>query len=168
MPDFEVWLPHRDGSVVEVVTGQAFELDRAEWDDLARARSQIVHLGHLMDEAATLIDEEVARRLDLSNDRHILVGDIELEVNAPRTTLWDVPKLLNALSSLVAEGRLGAGVPPRCVAVRVEHRPVARELAKLLDHDDPRVRELIDECRQVISQKRRVRVKGKGSQHVIN
>jgi hypothetical protein len=119
-----------------------------------------------MDTASTLIDEEVAKRLDLTNDRSVLVGGIELRVNAPRTSEWDVPRLIETLNALVDEGRLGGGVPIRCVNTKIEYKPVARELSKLLEHEDPRVRDLIGECRQMVPQKRRVSVKGE--QRVIN
>lgn len=160
MTDIEVWVPMTNGLVVESITGQAFELERAEWAELAHARGAIVRLGHLLDDSARVIDSEIARRLDLMNDRAILVDGVELRVNAPLKSEWDVEKLIVTLSSLVAEGRIGAGVPPRAVKSEVVHKPVARELDKLLAHDDPRVRELVGECRHVVPAVRRASVKG--------
>lgn len=149
-----------NGLVVESLTGQAFELERAEWGDLAHARRAIVDLGHALNDSARVLDGEIARRLDLTNDRSILVGDVELRVNAPRSTEWDVDKLLGVLAQLVSESRIGAGVPPRAVKREIVHKPVARELSKLLEHDDPRVRELVGECRELVPAVRRVSVKG--------
>ena len=108
---------------------------------------------------ATYLDEEVARRLDLANERHRLVGDVELRVNAPQETQWDVERLRETLDQLVNEGRLGKGVPPRAVRTEVSYKPVARELTKLLAHDDARIRELIAECRVVVAARRRVTVR---------
>ena len=113
----------------------------------------------VLEASASYLDEEVARRLDLANERHRLVGDMELRVNAPQETVWDVERLRETLDQLVNEGRLAKGVPPRAVRTDVSYKPVARELTKLLAHDDPRVRELIAECRAVVAAKRRVTVR---------
>lgn len=158
MTDIEVWVPTQNGRVVESFTGQSFDLVKAKWDDLARARKGIIQLGHLMADTSRVIDHEIARRLDTLNDRSILVGDVELKVNAPLAPEWDVEKLAHTLVDLVNEGRLGAGVPRRCLKRQLP-KPVARELAKLLQHDDPRVRELVGECRTMVPVARRVAVK---------
>lgn len=160
MTDIEVWVPMTNGLVVESITGQAFDLESAEWSDLAHVRTSIIELGHTLDISSRVLDAEIARRLDLMNDRAILVDGVELRVNAARKSEWNVEKLILTLSSLVAEGRIGAGVPPRAVKSELVHKPVARELAKLLEHDDPRVRELVGECRELVPAVRRVSVKG--------
>lgn len=163
MTEIEVWVPMTNGLVVESITGQAFELEHAGWPDLAHARVSIVKLGHLLDDSSRVLDAEVARRLDLINDRAILVNGVQLRVNAPRKSEWSVDKLIRNLAQLVAEGRIGAGVPPRAVKAEVVHKPVARELSKLLEHDDPRVRELVEECRELVPAVRRVTVTGESN-----
>ena len=158
--DIEVWVPMSNGLVVESITGQAFDLEHAEWHELANARGSLIKLGHVLDDSAHVLDSEIARRLDMMNDRAILVDGVELRVNAPRNPEWDVEKLRAALSGLVSEGRIGAGVPDRCVKTEIRHKTVWRELDKLLQHEDPRVRELVGECRTMVPAVRRVSVKG--------
>lgn len=161
--DIEVWVPMTNGLVVESITGQAFDLVDAEWHELAHARGSIVKLGHLLDDSARVLDSEIARRLDMMNDRAILVEGVELRVNAPRKPEWDVTKLMEVLAHLVDEGRIGAGVPPRCVKTEVTHKTSWRELDKLLQHEDPRVRDLVGECREMVPAVRRVSVKGESN-----
>lgn len=162
MSAIDLWVPIGDGTLANNRTGEAFDLETMEWDKLALVRRAIVDARPVLDEAATVIDMEIARRLDADNKRKIYLEDerIELRVNAPRVTEWDVPQLRENLDQLVNEGRIGAGVPPRAVKTEVSFKPVARELSKLLEHDDPRVRELVVECRHTVNVKRRVQVIG--------
>lgn len=155
----EVWLPLGQTSLANATSGVAIDLTTAEWDELAAMRRATIVARAVLVSTATYLDEEVARRLDIANERSRLVGDVELRVNAPRETVWDVERLRETLDQLVNEGRLAKGVAPRAVRTEVSYKPVARELTKLLAHDDPRVRDLIAECRVVVDAKRRVTVR---------
>ena len=157
--ELTLWVPVTDGTIANAATGEALDLGLAEWPQLAHARRSVIDVRYALNDAARLIDGEVARRLDIANERHIEVDGLRLEVNAPRVNEWDTAKLQEVLAALVGEGRLGAGVPPRCVKTKVTYTPVASELRKLLGHEDPRVRELIGQCRAEVPQERRVSVK---------
>lgn len=160
MSAIDLWVPAGGGLIANNRTGEAFELEQMDWHKLALIRKAIVDARPIFDDTARLIDTEIARRLDADNDRSITVGSIELRVNAPMQTEWDVTRLQENLAQLVGEGRLAAGVPPRAVKTEVSYKPVARELSKLVDHDDPRVRELVRECRHILPARRRVQVTG--------
>jgi hypothetical protein len=155
----EVWVPHGERYLANSTSGVVLDLEAAEWEELASLRRATIVARSVLEASATYLDDEVARRLDLANERHRLVGDMELRVNAPQETVWDVERLRETLDQLVNEGRLAKGVPPRAVRTDVSYKAVARELNKLLAHDDPRVRELIAECRVVVAAKRRVTVR---------
>ena len=111
-----------------------------------------------IDDANRLIDAEIARRLDLDNVRAGTQNGWGVEVNAPSTTEWDVPNLRSAITELIADGRLGITVLDRAVPAVTTYKPSARELRKLLEHDDREVRELVRECRRMVPQRRRVTV----------
>jgi hypothetical protein len=160
MTDVELWVPQDSNTVVNPVTGESLDLIGAEWERLAHIRATIIELGHRTDELAHMLDSEVARRLDLTNDRHIEVDGYRLTVNAPRRTAWDVPKLMQVLTELVSEGRLARGAAQRAIKTEVSHKPVAREVTKLVEHDDPMVRDRIKECRTIVPATRRVTVTG--------
>ena len=64
----------------------------------------------------------------------------------------------SAITELISEGRLGPIVLDNAVPAVTVYKPSARELRKLVDHDDPEVRELIRECRRMVPQRRRVTV----------
>ena len=162
MSAIDLWVPVGSGILANNRTGEAVELETMGWDRLALVRKAIVDARPVLDDTATAVDAEIARRLDADNKRKIYLEDerIELRVNAPRVTEWDVPRLRENLDQLVNEGRIGGGVPPRAVKTEVSFKPVARELTKLLEHDDPRVRELVVECRHMVNVKRRVQVIG--------
>lgn len=155
----DVWVPLGESTLANSTSGVAIDLASAEWEELADMRRATILARTVLATTATYLDEEVARRLDHANERHRLVGDVELRVNAPFETVWDVERLRERLDQLVNEGRLGAGVPPRAVKTEVSYKAVARELKKLLAHDDPRVRELIGECYTELPAKRSVAVK---------
>lgn len=161
MSTIDLWVPVGAGSdaIVNTRTGDAFDLTTMEWERLAYIRKALVDVRPVLNDTASFVDSEIARRLDRMNDRSILVEGIELRVNAPHETQWDVTRLQENLAQLVNEGRLGAGVPPRAVKTEVTYKPVAVELTKLLNHDDPRVRELVSECSRTVPAKRRVTVK---------
>lgn len=157
----DLWIPAEiEGAtgLVNSSTGEAIDLTSVEWEQLALVRRAIVNLRPILNEAAALVDREVARRLDMNNERHILLPGVELRVNAPHETLWDVDKLQENLSQLVNEGRLAAGVPPKVLKREVTYKPQARELTQLLTSADPRIVELVGECREVVDAKRKVQV----------
>lgn len=160
MSAIDLWVPFGDGNIVNTLTGETFDLERVEWHKLARVRKAIVDIRPVLDDTARVLDTEIARRLDASNDRHILVDGIELRVNRPQSTEWDVERLRANLEQLVSEGRLAAGVVPRALKREVTYKPVASELTKLLDSADPRIAELVRECRSVVPARRRVQVIG--------
>jgi hypothetical protein len=160
MTDLELWVPQGTESVSNLVTGESLDLTVAEWPDLARIRAGIVTLAHRMDELSRMLDSEMARRLDLGNSRSVTVGDYELRVNAPLVDAWDVPALMRTLTTLVNEGLLTKGAAQSAIKTEVSHKPVAREVKKLLQHDDPRVRDRIAECHSTIPARRRVTVTG--------
>jgi hypothetical protein len=158
MSELDLWVPTLGGSVASLRTGETFDLATAEWSQLAGARRAITDLRPVLGDAARVLDGEITRRLDRNNDRSIDVDGYEVRVKPPTESEWDITLLRENLDQLVNEGRLGAGVPGRAVKVEVSYKPVAVELKRLLDHDDPRVKELVGECRTVRPAERRVTV----------
>ena len=84
MSAIDLWVPAGNGLIANNRTGEAFELEQVDWYKLALIRKAIVDARPIFNDTAHLIDTEIARRLDADNERHILVGNIELRVNAPR------------------------------------------------------------------------------------
>ena len=156
--EIDLWVPTLGGSIVSLRTGETFDLDTAKWTQLAGARRAITDLRPILGDAARVLDGEIERRLDLNNDRSLKVDGYEVKVKPPTESEWDVTRLRENLDQLVNEGRLGGGVPGRAVKVEVSYKPVAVELKRLLDHDDPRVQELVGEARTVRPTERRVTV----------
>jgi hypothetical protein len=160
MSDIELWVATTHNTVTNPVTGDTLDLDTAEWSDLARIRAGIIELGHRMAELSTMLDSELARRLDLTNKRSITVDGFDLTVNAPFRDEWDVPLLMRKLTECVAAGLLTKDAAQRAVKTETTYKPVARELSKLLKHDNPAVRDRIAEAVTAAPTKRRVTVTG--------
>ena len=148
----------RGDTVVNVATGETVDLAAAQLDAFAQARDAFGKFRAEIDDANRLIDAEIARRFDLDNVRAGTQNGWGVEVNAPSTTEWDVPNLRSAITELIADGRLGITVLDRAVPAVTTYKPSARELRKLLEHDDREVRELVRECRRMVPQRRRVTV----------
>ena len=144
--------------VLNLATGELLDLDSAVLGDLAQARDAIVQMRAALDEAGHRLDDEIASRLDHENERSAEVGPYKLTVNAPEARSWNIDRLQVALDELVNEGRLGAGVRTRALTTTVTYKAVARELNKLLTHDDPAVRVRIAECLTLTPAVRRVAV----------
>ena len=160
MSDIELWVPSAHNTVTNPVTGDTLDLATAEWPDLARIRAGIIELGHRTAELSGMLDSEMAARLDHANQRSITVGGYDLKVNAPMRDEWNVPLLMRKLTECVAAGLLTKDAAQRAVKSETTHKPVARELTKLLKHDDPRVRDRISEAVTTVPTKRRVSVTG--------
>lgn len=160
MSDIELWLPKGSTTVTNPATGTTLDLTTAEWPELARMRAGIIEIGHRMDELSTMLDSEMARRLDLDNSRSVRAGGYELKVNAPQRDAWDVPLLMRILTELVNEGLLAKAAAQRAIKSETTHKPVAIEVKKLLTHEDPQVRERIERAHSTVTTKRRVTVTG--------
>lgn len=160
MGDIELWVPSAHNTVTNPVTGDTLDLATAEWPDLARMRGRSIELTHRLAELSTMLDSEMARRLDVANQRSITVGEYDLKVNAPIRDEWNVPLLMRTLTALVSEGLLTKDAAQRAIKSETTHKPVARELTKLLKHDNPAVRDRIGEAVVAVPTKRRVSVTG--------
>jgi hypothetical protein len=160
MADLELWVPSAHNTVTNPVTGDTLDLTVAEWSDLARIRAGIIEISRRMAELSVMLDSEMAGRLDVSNSRSISAGGYDLRVNAPMRDVWDVPMLMVILTALVAEGLLTKEAAQRAVKTDVTHKAVAREVNKLLKHDNPRVRDRIAEAHTTEPAPRRVTVTG--------
>jgi hypothetical protein len=147
-----------DELIVNPASGELLHVHDAETGQLAQARDALIQLRAQINDASRLIDTELAHRLDHDNERSTLVNGYQLTVNAPTATEWDVAKLLETLTELVAEHKLGLGVIEKTLKQEVTYKPAQRELNKLLDHDDEQVRTRIRECRSMVPQRRRVTV----------
>lgn len=137
------------------VTGEVLDL-AGPTDELVDWRVRTVEIRRQLEALASDLDMELARRIDFeSAGRTARVGDYQIEVQAPTTTEWDVPRLGIALEALVADARISPAVAEKAFRVTVTRAPAAAHLKKLLGHADPEVRESIARCRETVERRRR-------------
>lgn len=168
------WLPanvaaarERKATVVHVPRAGVLDVLNEPTDRLAAAVDTIAAYRrdlHLVEE---VVRNEIARRLDAGNKRKAVVGEFELEANAPTSDEYLLDVLERELRELVEAGVLEAQVvdevivqpPPTTPARRV----AVREVNKLKNHPDPRVLAAIAKARVRKTNRRTVKVNRKAA-----
>lgn len=155
------------GSELELVhpsSGEVVDLKAASTDELAVQFDRLLELRARLDEFGQAIVNEVAERMDRRGERKTLLGDVELEVNAPSSEEYLLDVLRGELEALVAAGAIDEELVAKVIRTpppaKPEPRVDKREVNKLKKSTDRRVLAAIAKARDVKSAKRTLKVKG--------
>ena len=147
-------------AVVHPMSGEVLDLESTT-DTLAQWLLDLRELRQMLSGTIDTISEELSERLDQENTRTGRVGEWEIKGVAPSTTVYDPEQLQKALDELVLDGVLAAAVVERTVKPPLvkDWKVDRREIAKLLKHQDLRVREAVAACGEEVAQTRSVSIR---------
>lgn len=149
--------------LVHPASGELVDLKAASDLELAGTIDRLLELRQRLDTFGQAVTDELAGRLDRRGERKSIVGDVELETNAPSSEEYVLDELEQGLKDLVDAGAIDAELvarvivqpPPATPARRVDKR----EVNKLKKSTDNRVLAAIARARRVVPTKRTVKIK---------
>lgn len=149
-------------AVVNPATGETIDLATAATNELARVVDEAKDLTNRLTDFRQDVIDEVARRLDTVNSRKELIGDVELETNAPTTETYSVTILETKLRELVDAGELDEAIIDRVITwtkpALPSKRADGREVNKLKKSANAKVLAAVAEARTVSPNKRTLKI----------
>ena len=133
----------RSRELVHPRTGELlFDPKLATTDVLAVAHDELLVDERDVRAARRVVDDELIERLDHEGKRSVTLDGFRLSASPPLEKVWDMALLRLTLENFADEGIISRRKAEACV--KLEPKPVLRELANLLS--DPRTRERLEKC----------------------